>query len=120
MTDNYSRLVDVNTFCNEEQVHFYMGIGGVEAGQPVLIPESIFMRIKHIGLAYTMHHIPMFELYGDVVFNKIQAMALVDEIRFILSFIDDKVLQHYLEPFVLLVETIIRSPKDHYLIIMGV
>lgn len=120
MPGNYSRLVDVNTFCSEEQVHFYRGIGGVEAGQPVLIPESIFMRIKHLGLAYTMHHIPMFELYGDVVFNKIQSMALVDEIRFILSFIDDKVLQHFLEPLILLVETIIRSPKEHYLIIMGV
>ena len=120
MPDNYRRLFDVNTYNSEEQVHFYKGWGGAEAGPPVLIPESIFMRIKHLGQAYKLHCIPMFDLYGDVVFNKIQVMALMDEIRFILSFIDDKVLEHFLAPLIPVPEEITRSQAEHYLIVMGV
>lgn len=120
MKEKYRELFNFQQYIDEQPIHFYKQINGEEVDSPVLIPETIFMRIKLIGQAYEMHYISMFELYDDVVFNKMQMNTLVEEIQFLQSLVDDPVMQHFLALLRNLSEEIIRSHRNYSLAAMGV
>jgi len=120
MRDEYLKLLRIETYAEEEPVEFYRQLNGVNVGEPVTIPESIFLRLTLIGRAYSLHYVPMIDLYSDnQTYNRRQLCTLMDELLFILRIVDDTVIEHFACPILKLLQEIIRSSTDDSLCIVG-
>jgi hypothetical protein len=72
----------------DEPVHVYIPDGGEQ-----WIPERLWFRLSNLGRAYETHLLPV--LPGTTepqTLNGQQVVALIDEVEFLTSIVDDRVL----------------------------
>jgi hypothetical protein len=115
--DKYNRLFNLARFEDEADVCF--SINGVLDGNAYYLSESLCSRIIYLGKAYELHYIPMINIYGNVKFNKTQVFSLIDELFFIQSVVNDKIIDQFVPPLIQLLEKITRSQKEATLLIKG-
>ncbi|MFC3884953.1 hypothetical protein ACFOU2_16350 [Bacillus songklensis] len=117
--NRYKDLFRIEKYEDESHVCFSKTLNGKEIEEPYTIPESIFSRIMFIGRAYTLHYLSVLEPGREFDLNKTQAQAFIDELHFLLSIVNDRILDHYVNPLIKFVESIIFHPKAYSLSIQG-
>lgn len=92
MQEAFADRFDAQTYADDEPVHvFRPDRYGDDDG--VWIPERVWHRLRQIGTAYQLHLLPLLDGTTDPLFlNPVQVERLQQELRFVVSIVDDLLL----------------------------
>jgi len=116
---DFKYLFELDNYKDEESVEFYKFDGVKDIGKPICVPETLFTRITCIGRAYELHYLSIFSPYEDYMLEKTQVEELIEEFCFILSLVNDRLLQKYINDLLMLSKDCIYNSKCYYMKIIG-
>lgn len=117
--DSFSDRFEPSNYEEEETV----SVGLVSIGQEIewvtSLPEPLFVRAQAIASGYDLHLLPNIDRYEETRLNQTQCETLVEELEFILTVINDKLLASIIRPFIETLLRVARSPEGLEVVIEG-
>jgi hypothetical protein len=104
---SFTTLLDPSTYRDEEPFGF--GASGTDPDTWLYVPESLAIRLMHLGLAYQLHHTSQINPAGELLLNHTQCESFAEELAFVRDVVDDKSLLDVLMRLMPLVESIARG-----------
>ena len=103
MDDALTDRFEVQTYADDEPVRVYRPDRYGLDDDGVWIPERLWDRLLHIGAAYQLHLLPLLDGTTNPVFlNPVQVEGLLQELRFVASIVDDRLLRSLVSSLVAL------------------
>lgn len=93
--DRFADRFDPTTYTDEEPVHLWL-VESTDADE-IWVPEVLWHRLRMVATGYQLHLLPVLDGSTDPVFlNAPQCDALIDEVDFVATLVDDALLMDVL------------------------
>jgi hypothetical protein len=96
LANKYEDRFNESTYDNSAPCIIALFDKEVKEDNSMEIFEGLVIRLKNIGIAYDLHILPLFDIYGDVFLNQLQCENLLSELEFVERLTNDPLLHNHI------------------------